>query len=384
MNDKKWVAGWGAATDIIAQNHADYFKDQTFRWVFFSTMDASAVRIHFSNRFGTEDCTLTRATIAASAGDHKIITETLMPITFEGKSSLTMKPGNDYLSDPISFKVSNNSYFTLSLYFENFTQLLTGHSNNGYYIKKYYSKGDMTSAQEIPLQTLGENGPYVFINTIDFLTDASKDSRAIVAFGDSITAQPWPDCLAHRFESLGIENRSVIRRGIGGNRVLRDYDWRMKKHWGPAGIKRFEKEVTETAGADRVFALHGINDILHPSPKGPICPMSELPTAEEIENGLAQYVDISHRHGMKIYLATILPCPRIAPLEGDRENIRVAVNKWIRESSGADGVIDFESAVMDPENPKAMLPLYDSGDHLHPSFDGAQQMANSIPVEFLI
>lgn len=382
MENKKWVAGWGASISYTAQNHGDCFKDQTFRCVFFPTIDGEAVRLHFSNRFGSESATLTKATIALSLGENKIDVSTIVPITFNGgERSLVMECGGEYVSDEIPFKVTAGQDFVVNMYYEGVTQYTTGHSNNGPYIKKCFAKGDMTEIDDIPLEILGENGPYVFLNTIDFLT--ADDCRAIVAFGDSITAQPWPDCLAHRIFDEGIRNRAIIRRGIGGNRVLRDYKYRVKKHWGVAGIKRFEQDVTTVSGADRVFVLHGINDMLHPGPTNKLCPMSELPTYEELTAGLKQYVDIAHNHGMKIYLATILPCPRIAPpVEGDRENLRVRVNEWIRNESGADGVIEFEKAVMDPENPKAIFPLYDSGDHLHPSFAGAQKMADSIPEEF--
>ncbi len=380
MAEKRWVAAWGAATDVIAQCHGDYFKDQTFRYSFFPTVDGDAIRVHFSNRFGNEPATLTKATVAASLGGHKIDTATLLPLTFDGKASLVMEPGQDYISDRIPLAVKAGQDFTISLYFAELTELTTGHSNNGHFIKKFYGKTDLTEAAELPLELWGENGPYVFVNTIDVET-SDEDCRAIVAFGDSITAQPWPDWLAHRMYDLGIRNRTVIRRGIGGNRVLRDYRWRMKKHWGPAGIKRFEREVAGTDGADRVFVLHGINDMIHPG--GFYCPLSELPTADELIAGLKQYVDIAHKHGMKIYLATILPCLRLSTApDGERETMRQTVNAWIRNESGADGVIEFELAVKDPENPLMMLPEYDSGDHLHPSLAGAKQMAYSIPESY--
>ena len=55
-----------------------------------------------------------------------------------------------------------------------------------------------------------------------------------------------------------------------------------------------------------------------------------------------------------------------------------AVNEWIRTSGAYDAVIDFDAAVRDPSNPLRFLPLYDSGDHLHPSDAGYQAMAEAI------
>lgn len=384
MSNQKWVAGWGAACTTICMNHAEYFKDQTFRYVIYSTVDGSALRLHFSNRFNTEPTTITRATVALRTEGSSVDASTLTSITFDGKESLTMPAGGEhFVSDEIPFAFKAGQEFSVSLYFADLTQNMTGHSNNGYYIKKYYSRGDLTHSAVIPWETWGENGPYCFLHTIDFLTDADKDVKAIVAFGDSITAQPWPDCLARRLGTLGITDRTVVRKGIGGNRILRDYVHRIKKHWGPAGIKRFEREIVQT-GVDRVFLLHGINDLIHPGEKNPLCPMSELPTAEEmIEQGYKKYIEIAHSHGIRIYLATILPCPRCMNDDGVREKTRLAVNEWIRTQTLSDGVIDFEAAVWDPQDHQQIFAEYDSGDHLHPSLAGAQKMADSIPEEFL-
>jgi hypothetical protein len=57
------------------------------------------------------------------------------------------------------------------------------------------------------------------------------------------------------------------------------------------------------------------------------------------------------------------------------------VNAWIRTNDLCDGVIDFEAAVWDENDHKQMRPECDSGDHLHPSLEGATVMAYSIPEE---
>ena len=54
MENKKWVAGWGCCEDVTAQMIADYIEDITFRYVIYSTLDASALKLHFSNLQGTE------------------------------------------------------------------------------------------------------------------------------------------------------------------------------------------------------------------------------------------------------------------------------------------------------------------------------------------
>ncbi|MBO4792647.1 MAG: lipase [Clostridia bacterium] len=379
--EKKWVAGWGCAVSVVSQNHAEFIEDQSFRYVIFPTVAGSALRLHFSNRYGPEAVRIAGVFVAKRASGEYIIPETNARVTFGGNPDLIMQAGEDAVSDPVPFSFEAGEEFCVSIYFADLTRLVTGHSNNGYYIKKYYGKGNWAAAECVPLEEYGENGPYVFLNTIDFLT--SPDCRAIVAFGDSITAQPWPDALAHRIYDLGIRNVSVIRKAIGGGRILRDYRFRIKKHFGEAGIKRFERDISQ-AGVDSVFILHGINDLIHPGEGNRICPMSELPTAGEmIEKGYKFYIDTAHRLGIKVYLATLLPCPRCKNGDGERERTRLFVNDWIRKEAGCDGVLDFEAAVRDPASPDLMIPEYDSGDHLHPSFAGAVRLADSIPEELL-
>jgi lysophospholipase L1-like esterase len=53
-------------------------------------------------------------------------------------------------------------------------------------------------------------------------------------------------------------------------------------------------------------------------------------------------------------------------------------------SHAFDGVIDFAAAVADPANPSALLPAYDSGDHLHPNDAGGQAMADAVSLSMLI
>lgn len=379
MEEKKWVAGWGCAETTTAQTISDTIEDITFRYVIYPTMNASAVRLHFSNLCGHETIRVDKVYVAVRSSWKAAVPGTAVEVLVGGKSGFTLDPGADCVSDPAEFTVEPGREFFVSMYIKDRTELCSGHWNGNALITKYYSRGDYAAAEDIPTLTYGDGGPYVFLHTIDFLTN--PDCKAIVAFGDSITAQPWPDCLNRRFGELGITNRAVVRKGIGGGRVLRDYQCRIKKHWGVAGIKRFERDVCQ-AGVETVFVLHGINDIIHPGVNSPICPMSELPTSEELISGYRTYIEIAHKHGMKIYLATILPCPRCMNDGGAREAIRCEANEWIRTQKEADGFIDFEAAVWREEDHKQLKPEYDSGDHLHPSLNGANHMAHSIPEEF--
>lgn len=88
--------------------------------------------------------------------------------------------------------------------------------------------------------------------------------------------------------------------------------------------------------------------------------------------------------------ATITPFAgalRDTPIRGydapGKEAVRLAVNDWIRNSGEFDAVADFDAAVRDPARAQALLPAFDSGDHLHPGDAGYRAMAALIDVALL-
>lgn len=381
MQETKWVCGWGTSTSRTAYQLADSFEDTTFRYVILPTISGTKIRLRLSNYYGKNAAILNCAYAASYISGAKTDACDTVKITFGGKDEAVLSPGAEIVSDEIDFSVTPGKSIAVSLYFKERTDLCSGHSNNGVYIEKYFAKGNFAASPELPAESLSGCPLYAYIHGLDILTD--KDTKAIIALGDSITAQPWPDCLSRRLLSLGITNRSVIRKGIGGNRLLREYTtFRPRIHQGISVLKRFERDILQP-GVDRVFMLIGINDLLHPG-SCQFAPMSELPTAEELIEGYKTCIDIAHRHNIKIYISTILPCGRfLANGMEERDMIRSKVNSWLRSTDLMDGLLDFESALWDESEHRKLRAEYDSGDLLHPSLAGAQAIADSIPVEYL-
>src|SRR5262249_53212445 len=121
----------------------------------------------------------------------------------------------------------------------------------------------------------------------------------------------------------------------------------------------------------------GINDIRNRGGNP-----DEVVTADQMIAGLQQLAARAHTAGIKILGGTLLTFeketfnPGFYTPEGEAK--RQAVNAWIRQSGAFDAVIDFEAALRDPSRPTQMLPLYDVGDHLHPSDRGYLHMGDSI------
>ncbi len=64
----------------------------------------------------------------------------------------------------------------------------------------------------------------------------------------------------------------------------------------------------------------------------------------------------------------------------DKDEVRQAVNHWLRTAGAFDAVVDFDAVLRDPAHPARLLPAYDSGDHLHPGDAGYQAMAAAAAV----
>ena len=383
MNEH-WIAGWGCPITHPVRRCAEWMKDTTVRLQMQMTVPGSCLKFQFSNIFGEEDAIIAKASVsvAIKEKEHKMDTERCVPITFDGGKEQGAIPAKGFLtSDPVEFDLEAGEILTLNLYFDDFTKLTTCHRGGEAFLNRWCCDGDQTQAAELPFGVEGGAEVTPFIHTIEVL--APENAYAIVAFGDSITSQTWPDRLKKRLMDLGRKDVSIIRKGIGGSRVLREYQARSLNHYGPKGLDRFEREVL-LPGVKKVFILHGINDMIHPTENtNPYRPKSDLPTAEELIEGLQFYIDTAHAHDIAVFLSPILPFEGYSSYNEEREAIREKVNYWIYREAPVEGVLPFELAVLDPDNPMALRPDCDSGDHLHPSGNGAQVMAESIPEEFI-
>lgn len=367
----KWVSAWGTATSVAERREGNYAKELTLRYAVKCTLDGTKIRVRFSNICGSEPVRITKAFVSDYMGDTKINTSSTVELTFNGDGEGIIPAGEEITSDEVGFKSVKGKNIAVSMYFEGMTQLMSDVYTEGPCQDNYFANGDLASAEELPLENRMPTNYTYFLNTIDVLTDDTASS--VILFGDSITAQSWPDRLNLKLIENN-DNIAGIRRGVCGTRVLGQYDCLQYAHYGLSGENRFVRECN-CAGADTVVIFHGINDIIHPDGVNPFRPMSNFPTLENMVSGFGYYIREARRLGLKVIMTTILPIEGWRTYNDMREDIRQKVNDWIRTTSSIDGYIDFDKAVCDPANPKALKSEYDSGDHLHPSGDGAQVLA---------
>lgn len=366
----KWVSCWGNATSIIDQKECIYSKDLTLRYPIFMCFDGSAIRLRFSNLTGVEPITITTVTVADSASDKYIDEASLTYVSFENKRSVTIAPGTEVTSDEIPYNVKAGTSISVSIYLADYTNmnsgvLITGPLSNG-----FYSYGDYSASAVLPMEVTRNTNWFYFLNTIDVLTE--DKNHAFICYGDSITAQSWPDYLTKKLYDSGVRDVAIIRRAVSGTRILRQYDCTTYAAYGLKGATRFPLEMN-VAGAEAVLIQHGINDIIHPVGEdvNPFRPWDDMPTLDDLTSGMREiYIDEAKRLGLKTYLGTLLPIYGWRTYAEFRDELRCQFNDWMRESANSglvDGLVDFDKAVCDPDAPVKFGPGMDSGDHLHPS-----------------
>lgn len=366
----KWVACWGNATSITDQKEAMYAKNITLRYLIRMVFDGCALRLHFSNLTGTEPVTLSKVYIEQTT------------VTFDGEKSVLIEPGKEVTSDEIAYEVKAGTDVNVSIYLGEITQMNAGVLITGPLSRGQYAYGDHALEEELPADDTRNTNWFYFLNTVDVLTKA--ENHAFICYGDSITAQSWPDDLAIRLWNEGIRNVAIIRRAVSGTRILRQYDCITYAAYGLKGATRFPIEM-EAAGADAVLIQHGINDIIHPVGVeiNQFRPWSDMPTSADLIAGVEDiYIRYAKEKGYKVYGGTLLPIYGWRTYALFREEIKNEFNHWIRTTDKFDGYVDFEEAVRDENHPEAFAEGNDSGDHLHPSEKAYEIMAGAIPAEW--
>ena len=375
MNQNKWVSIWGNAVSIAENRPERYAKDITLRYPIHVPFNGEAMRLTFDNYCGTEPVTLNKVTVFYGGKFY--------PVRFGSSTKVTINARGRVESDPFAISVKAGEVVQVSFYLADFTLMRSVVFTCGPLSEGLYANGDETDNPNISIETSRKTHLFYFLSNVSVLS--GEKNRAVVCYGDSITAQDWPDYLTLRCAEEGYDHTGIIRRATSGSRILREYSCLTYESYGLMGSNRFHHEVP-TDGADAVIIQQGINDIIHPVGEkvNVFRPMSDLPTVEELIDGLKTYIKQARSYGYKVYVGTLLPMGGWRTDAPFRQEMRHAYNDFIRTTDLIDGCIDFDKALRDPENPDWFLPEYDSGDHLHPSAAGYRRMAMEVPGELLL
>jgi lysophospholipase L1-like esterase len=384
LADMHWVGTWAASQQIPEPANAlppDELRDATLRQIVHLSVGGSELRVHLSNAFGTAPLNIDSVHVARplSPSGEQIDVATDRALTFGGSSEVLIPAGAEYISDPVNYPVSALSNVAISFHLAEPPAQQTGHP--GSRATSYVVHGNQASAATLPNATKVDH--WYQIAGVD--VTAPTDAATIVALGDSITDghatttngnDRWTDVLAERLlESAATSRIGVLNEGIGGNHVLTD-------GLGPNALARFNRDVLAQTGVRYVIVFEGVNDL------GGLTRLGEVSSAEHdalvahILSAYQQMILRAHTHGIEIIGGTITPyagSDYYRPTAKEEQD-RNAVNAWIRAPGHFDAVIDFDQTMRDPNHPDHLLPIYDSGDHLHPSPAGYRAIANAIPL----
>ncbi len=373
MPHPQWVGTWAASPMQADGINIRLFSSVTMREIVHISAGGPQIRLRFTNEFGLDPLTVADAHVALSAGGSSIQPGSDHSVTFGGAASVNIPPGGAIFSDPVALAVAPLSDLAVSFYLP--PQIMRAETFHAFADQdNYLADGHSSAAADLPQPTVLSS--WYFFDGVDVA--AADGSRAVVTLGDSITDGAhsthnanlrWPDVLATRLnQDPNLAHVAVLNEGIGGNRVLNEVA-------GPSAISRVDRDVLAQSGVRYVIVLESINDIGRLAHV--MVPWDAI-TALQLEWGLKQIADQAHQHGLKIFGATLTPYGGAGYYSEAGEQAREAVNDWIRTSGVFDGVIDFDKITRDPQNPKAFNPLYDSGDHLHPSDAGYKAMGEGI------
>jgi GDSL-like Lipase/Acylhydrolase family len=224
-------------------------NNQTFRLIMMPEVWGKQTRMRFTNALGTKPITFDGAYVGLQLASATLVSGTNKPVSFGGKSSVTVDPGASVWSDAVTLpfvkdeKALVSRKLAVSFHVVGESGPMTWHAKA---LQTSYvtapgvgSKGQAEDEAAFPYSTAS----WYFVDAIDMMAPAN--TPVIVAFGDSITDgtastmngdDRWPNVLSRRLAAAGYR-AAVINAGIGGNQVTGPAEYTPQKPF-PGGIGR--------------------------------------------------------------------------------------------------------------------------------------------------
>src|SRR5215831_2369223 len=354
------------------------FKDQTVRMVVHTSIGGKRARVTLSNTFGNAPLTIGSAHVALRSKESAIVPASDRALMFDGKPTVTIAQGAQITSDPFDMEIPQLGDLAISVYLPGESGQLTTHAIGLH--TTYIATGNVASAPALEDATTTRS--WYWTSAVDVMAPA--DAGAIVAFGDSITDgatssndadRSWPSILAARLaSSAGAPKWSVLNLGISGNRLLADGA-------GVNALARFDRDVLGQSGVKWLMIMEGINDIGNTTSTRGNGPPPNPVTADDLILPIKQMIDRAHAHGIKVIGCTLTPYQGAVYYSDKGEEVREAVNRWIRTGGAFDAVVDYDKVTQDSANSKTFQAAFNNTDHLHPNDAGYKAMADSVDLK---
>ncbi|MFD7433020.1 GDSL-type esterase/lipase family protein [Streptomyces sp. NPDC059861] len=370
-----WTGSWATATSGYPA--VGPWTDRTLRLVVHTSAGGPRVRLRFDNTFAAAPVRIGAATVAVR-DTGAAARATPVPLTFGGARGAEIPAGAQAYSDPLAFDVPAGADLLVSFHLPGPVAAAPVHRLAQQ--RSYLSEPGDHTAESVATAYTGGLTNWPLLTGVD----VAGGPGSVVAIGDSITDgdkstvdanRRWPDVLAGRLRAQSaVPQYGVLNQGIAGNSVIADRypgDGVSTDSAGVSALHRLDRDVHAQTSVRTAIVLEGINDLLAGR------------SAEQLTAGLQEIADRAHERGLRVLVATLVPCGGEPRCTAALETERTAANAWIRQNDAFDGVLDFDAAVRDPAQPSRILPAYDSGDHLHPGDAGLAAMGDAVDLTLL-
>src|SRR5215472_8116660 len=278
---QKWVVSW------VASAHGPYpvgnpsaqpdqrfaftsaqtgANDQTFRLIVRPDIWGRQARLRLTNMFGTKAVTFDDVFVGLQMGGLGLVKGTNRPVTFGGKTSVTVAPGSAVWSDSVQLGFVRDP-----------------------------AAAELAGRKlAVSFHVAGESGPMTWhakALTTSYVTAPGAGSKgksedeAAITYSTASTMNGddrWPDVLSRRLHAVHGNRIAVVNAGIGGNQIAGPADYSPQKPFpgGPSAIQRIERDVLELSGVTAMIWLEGINDFSR----------NGNASVEKAENGMKEVV----------------------------------------------------------------------------------------------
>ncbi len=414
-----WAISWGASPEDTASVGSNSSGgEQTFRSFFYPTVSGTKERVRFSNYFGTSPVTIGAARLAIATLPPAVDPTHDVALSFSGSPSVTIAPGAEVMSDPVSLPYAFGQKMAVTAYVQGGFTSLSQHESQ--VITNYSSvpnSGDETT--DAAGTSLSQSNTNWFLisgmdvygqyqgtvalfgsSTIDGHNSDYGDTNAYPTANVAVPGQDddrISDALARTLNAAGY-HIGVLNAGILGDFAGPSSG----STSGSPGVDRIGRDVLRQPGVTTVVIDLGQVDLRQ----------NNCGDATEVEASLQNMVAQAYAAGVRVILGTIAPasyCTNASsanygpnpvnnggPFAGDinpgpenPDNVqRQLVNTWIKTTGaslpGVVAIADFEAVLADPDHPDFIIPTLNSGDNFHPNGAGYQVKSQAIPIKSIL
>jgi len=382
-----WVEAWGMSHAALSLM-SFLSGERTLRLVLNTAISGVKARIRLCNKYSGSAVVIGCASVAL-CDENGAVSGPIRPITFGGGEGLALPPGETVISDETAFDVPAGAYMCVSLYLEK------GRLQSGNYINSarlLCAKGDRSMEPAMrhrkrprddiialagKLLGMSLNSPIPLFQAVELLNGDGASS--IECFGDSLTQQGfWSNVFEEKIRRLYPGRYSVINKGIGGNRVLRDTSGRfpLRGFFGTKALDRVRDDILAFEGVSHVVFCIGTNDYFQP---GTLAGRKdEYASAEEIAAGVSALVEMIRALPVTIVGLNYVPTGLSGDATPAKNILRAQLNEWFETCGLFDYSFDVCNAFASAENPDLPAASFVGKDRLHPNAQGGRAFADAI------